>query len=182
MGRYRSPGQHLLDMTEHTLTGAKQSERQRQVRKQYSFKIFSIVGLIAGCLLMVVWFVYLYRASFKETAYQVNDCFEAAFYDEVLKRRLCSTNRLIGMERMNGKSVESPFAKEQREFLEKEQSKYKVNRFGVVHMYNPVDLNYRLRSALIMQRSINESGMELPLRAVPRFCFCFQVGSLGNDL
>lgn len=26
-------GQHLLDMTEHTLTGAKQSERQRQVRK-----------------------------------------------------------------------------------------------------------------------------------------------------
>lgn len=60
-------------------------------------------------------------------------------------------------------SVESPFAKEQREFLEKEQSKYKVNRFGVVHMYNPVDLNYRLRSALIMQRSINESGMELPL-------------------
>lgn len=31
-------GQHLLDMTEHTLTGAKQSERQRQVRKQYSFK------------------------------------------------------------------------------------------------------------------------------------------------
>lgn len=30
-------------------------------------------------------------------------------------------------------------------------------------MYNPVDLNYRLRSALIMQRSINESGMELPL-------------------
>ena len=72
-------GQHLLDMTEHTLTGAKQSERQRQVRKQYSFKVFSIVGLIAGCLLMVVWFVYLYRASFKETAYQVNDCFEAAF-------------------------------------------------------------------------------------------------------
>ena len=61
-------GQHLLDMTEHTLTGAKQSERQRQVRKQYSFKVFSIVGLIAGCLLMVVWFVYLYRASFKETA------------------------------------------------------------------------------------------------------------------
>lgn len=29
-------GQHLLDMTEHTLTGAKQSEWQRQVRKQYS--------------------------------------------------------------------------------------------------------------------------------------------------
>ena len=25
-------GQHLLDMTEHTLTGAKQSERQQQVR------------------------------------------------------------------------------------------------------------------------------------------------------
>lgn len=158
-------GQHLLDMTEHTLTGAKQSERQRQVRKQYSFKIFSIVGLIAGCLLMVVWFVYLYRASFKETAYQVNDCFEAAFYDEVLKRRL---SLLYEQTDRDGKdeweeSVESPFAKEQREFLEKEQSKYKVNRFGVVHMYNPVDLNYRLRSALIMQRSINESGMELPL-------------------
>ena len=158
-------GQHLLDMTEHTLTGAKQSERQRQVRKQYSFKVFSIVGLIAGCLLMVVWFVYLYRASFKETAYQVNDCFEAAFYDEVLKRRL---SLLYEQTDRDGKdeweeSVESPFAKEQREFLEKEQSKYKVNRFGVVHMYNPVDLNYRLRSALIMQRSINESGMELPL-------------------
>ena len=114
---------------------------------------------------MVVWFVYLYRASFKETAYQVNDCFEAAFYDEVLKRRL---SLLYEQTDRDGKdeweeSVESPFAKEQREFLEKEQSKYKVNRFGVVHMYNPVDLNYRLRSALIMQRSINESGMELPL-------------------
>ena len=102
-------GQHLLDMTEHTLTGA--------------------------------------------------------FYDEVLKRRL---SLLYEQTDRDGKdeweeSVESPFAKEQREFLEKEQSKYKVNRFGVVHMYNPVDLNYRLRSALIMQRSINESGMELPL-------------------
>lgn len=101
------------------------------------------------------------RASFKETAYQVNDCFEAAFYDKVLKRRL---PLLYGQTDRNGKdeweeSVESPFAKEQREFLEKEQSKYKVNRFGVVHMYNPVDLNYRLRSALIMQRSINESGV-----------------------
>ena len=67
-------------------------------------------------------------------------------------------------------------------FWRKNSRSIKVNRFGVVHMYNPVDLNYRLRSALIMQRSINESGMELPLRAKPRFCFCFQVGSLGNDL
>ena len=114
------------------------------MRKQYPFKVFSIVGLIVGCLLIVVWFVYLYRASFKETAYQVNDCFEAAFYDKVLKRRL---PLLYGQTDRNGKdeweeSVESPFAKEQREFL-----------------YNPVDLNYRLRSALIMQRSINESGV-----------------------
>jgi two-component system phosphate regulon sensor histidine kinase PhoR len=131
------------------------------LRKQYPFKVFSIVGLIVGCLLIVVWFVYLYRASFKETAYQVNDCFEAAFYDKVLKRRL---PLLYGQTDRNGKdeweeSVESPFGKERKEFLEKEQSKYKVNRFGVVHMYNPVDLNYRLRSALIMQRSINESGV-----------------------
>ena len=78
---------------------------------------------------MVVWFVYLYRASFKETAYQVNDCFEAAFYDEVLKRRL---SLLYEQTDRDGKdeweeSVESPFAKEQREFLEKEQSKSLVS-------------------------------------------------------
>lgn len=157
-------GKHLLDMTEQTLAGAKENERQRQARKQYSFKIVSIIGLVASCLLLAVWFAYLYRTSFKETTYQVNDCFEAAFYDEVLRHRFPLLYEQAAGEDKDEweESVESPFAKEQREFLKKEQGKYKTNRFIVVHIYNPVDLNYRLRSALIVQRNINESGLDAP--------------------
>lgn len=70
---------------------------------------------------MVVWFVYLYRASFKETAYQVNDCFEAAFYDEVLKRRL---SLLYEQTDRDGKdeweeSVESPLQRSKGNFWRK---------------------------------------------------------------
>lgn len=158
-------GKHLLDMVEHTLTGAKENERQRQARKQRSFKVFSIIGLVASCLLLVMWFAYLYRTSFKEAAYQVNDCFEAAFYDETLSHRLpLFYEQTTGIEEDKWKnSVESPFAKKQKEFLKKEQAKYKMTRFGVMHMYNPINLNYRLRSALIVQRNINNSGLQLPL-------------------
>lgn len=158
-------GQRLLELTEHTLAGAKENERKRQERKQYSFKVFSIIGLVASCLLMVVWFVYLYRASFKETVYQVNDCFEAAFYDEVLKHRLpllYEQTAGVGEDKWQN-SIETPFAKKQREFLKKEQAEYKINRFAVIHMYNPIDLSYRLRSALIMQANIHESGLDFPL-------------------
>lgn len=158
-------GQRLLELTEHTLAGAKENERKRQEHKQYSFKVFSIIGLVASCLLMVVWFVYLYRASFKETVYQVNDCFEAAFYDEVLKHRLpllYEQTAGVGEDKWQN-SIETPFAKKQREFLKKEQAEYKINRFAVIHMYNPIDLSYRLRSALIMQANINESGLDFPL-------------------
>lgn len=121
-------GQRLLELTEHTLAGAKENERKRQERKQYSFKVFSIIGLVASCLLMVVWFVYLYRASFKETVYQVNDCFEAAFYDEVLKHRLpllYEQTAGVGEDKWQN-SIETPFAKKQREFLKKEQAEYKI--------------------------------------------------------
>lgn len=160
-------GKHLLDMTEHTLTGAKESERQRQTRKQHSFKIFSIIGLIASCLLLVVWFVYLYRTAFEETTYQVNDCFEAAFYDEILNRfPLFHSQITESTEDDAAKSeepVDSPFAKEQRIFLEKEGAKYKIQRMYVVHIYNSIDLNYRLRAALIMQKEFNESKLDFPL-------------------
>lgn len=158
-------GKGLLDMTERTLAGAKKSERQRQFRKQRSFKVFSIVGMVASCLLLVVWFVYLYRASFEEATYQVDDCFEAAFYDEVMKHRLPLLNEqnpeIEGDER--AKRIETPFAKQQREFLKNAQTKYNTNSFIVVRKYNPVDLNYRLRSALIVQRAINDSEADIPL-------------------
>lgn len=154
----------LLNVTEHTLTGAKESERQRRARKQYSFKVFFIIGLIASCLLLAVWFVYLYRTAFRETVYQVNDCFEAAFYDETFKHRLplLYAHNTEGKGEEPEKRVELPFAKEQMEFLKKKRSDYKINRFSVVHIYNPIDLNYRLRSALIMQQGINESGINIP--------------------
>ncbi|WP_418698932.1 sensor histidine kinase [Bacteroides sp.] len=155
----------LLDMTEHTLAGAKENERKRQARKQHSFKVFSVIGLVTCCLLLVVWFMYLYRASVRETTYQVNDCFEASFYDEVLRRRIPLYNLQVQKEATNDsiEITESPFAKEQREFLEEEWSKYLVNTLYVVHGYNSIDLNYRLRSALIMQRSINERRLDIPL-------------------
>lgn len=76
----------ILDMTEQTLSMAKEEEWKRQARKQHSFKVFFIVSLLASCLLMVAWFAYLYRTAARETAYQVNNCFEAAFYDEVIER------------------------------------------------------------------------------------------------
>ena len=166
-------GKKLLDMTEHTLAGAKENERKRQARKQHSFKVFSVIGSVACCLLLVVWCVYLYRAALRETAYQVNDCFEASFYDEVLQHRLSLYYLQVQKEETDNDSikivespfavVESPFAKEQKEFLKGEQSKYLVGKMYVVHTYNSIDQNYRLRSALIMQSDINESGLDIPL-------------------
>lgn len=157
-------GKRLLEMTEHTLTGAKESERQRQTRKQHSFKIFSIIGLVASCLLLVVWFVYLYRTAFEETTYQVNDCFEAAFYDEALHNRfpLFYSQTAKDDTAETEEFIDSPFAKEQRELLEKESSKHKIHRMIVMHIYNPIDLNYRLRSALIMQQRFNKSKLDIP--------------------
>lgn len=157
-------GKALLETTEHTLTGAKESERQRQTRKQHSFKIFSIIGLVASCLLLVVWFVYLYRTAFEETTYQVNDCLEAAFYDEALYNRFPLFHSQIAEDdTVEGKEqIDSPFAKEQRKFLFKEPSRYNIRRLFVLHIYNPIDLNYRLRSALIMQQGFNESGFDIP--------------------
>lgn len=159
-------GRQLLDMTEQTLIEAKESEQQQQVRKQQSFKVFSVIGLIATCLLLVVWFVYLYRAAFKETVYQVNNCFEAAFYDETLNHRLALLHAQGIEYYTEGRPKEygkSPFAKEQSLFLADKLSKYKVNRFFVLHINNPIDLNYQLRSALIVQQNINESGRDIPL-------------------
>ena len=163
-GDIEASGKSLLEMTEHTLTGAKESERQRQTRKQHSFKIFSIIGLVASCLLLVVWFVYLYRTAFEETTYQVNDCFEAAFYDEALRNRfpLFYSQAAKDDTAKAEEHIDSPFAKEQLKLLEKEPSKYKIHRMIVMHIYNPIDLNYRLRSALIMQQRFNESKLDIP--------------------
>lgn len=157
-------GKQLLDMTEHTLAGAKENERKRQARKQHSFKVFSVIGLVACCLLLVVWFVYLYRTALKEVSYKVNDCFEAAFYDETMQYRLPLLYSQSSDEDTDTEEYkESPFAKEQRELLKEEQGERHVSRFVVAHIYNSVDVNYRLRSALIIQRSINESGLDIPL-------------------
>lgn len=158
-------GKQLLDITEHTLAGAKENEQMKQARKQRSFKMFSIIGVLASCLLLVLWFDYLYRTAFKETTYQVNDCFEAAFYDEVFQQRLPLLN-MQPREKVSNDTVgivQSPFAKKQFEILQREQSKYRIDRFYVIHGYNSIDLNYRLRAALIMQQGINESGVDIPL-------------------
>lgn len=158
-------GKHLLDMTEHTLAGAKENEQMKQARKQRSFKMFSIIGVLTSCLLLVLWFGYMYRTAFRETIYQVNDCFEAAFYDEVFEQRLPLLNRQP-REKVSSDTVsivESPFAEKQSESLQKELSKYRIDRFFVIQGYNSIDLNYRLRAALIMQQGINESGLNIPL-------------------
>ena len=113
-------GKHILDMTEETLSAAKEEEWKRQAHKQHSFKIFFIISLLASCLLMVAWFVYLYRTAARETVYQVNDCFEAAFYDEVMYNRYPLFRSQLGENRESEERIkrsESPFAEEQREYL-----------------------------------------------------------------
>lgn len=50
----------------------------------------------------------------------------------------------------------SSFAKEQQKFLQGKEAEYSINRLFVVHTYNTIDQNYRLRAALIMQREINK--------------------------
>ena len=61
---------------------------------------------------------------------------------------------------------EAPFAKEQQKFLQGKEAEYSINRLFVVHTYNTIDQNYRLRAALIMQREINESSIEMPLSSL----------------
>ena len=158
----------ILDMTEQTLSMAKEEEWKRQARKQHSFKVFFIVSLLASCLLMVAWFAYLYRTAARETAYQVNDCFEAAFYDEVVERYPLFLSQTKGGKKPVEQKLpeEAPFAKEQQKFLQGKEAEYSINRLFVVHTYNTIDQNYRLRAALIMQREINESSIEMPLSSL----------------
>lgn len=155
----------ILEMTEQTLSVAKEEERKRQARKQHSFKIFFRIGLLANGLLMVGWFGYLYRTALQETTYQVNDCFEAAFYDETLKNRYpqfrMQAEEVVTDEER--KIEEAPFAREQNKFLKGKEAEYKIGRPLVVNTYNAVDQNYRLRAALITQRNINEADVDVPL-------------------
>lgn len=170
--RNRIPGQRweeietssrrILDMTEETLSIAKEEERERQARKQHSFKVFFMISLLASCLLMAAWFAYLYRTAARETAYQVNDCFEAAFYDEMVHNRYPLFLSQPGEIRESEEQIkisESPFAKEQKEYLKGKEAEYIINRLYVVHMHNTIDQNYRLRAALIMQNGIE--GVEM---------------------
>lgn len=155
-------GKHILDMTEETLSVAKEEEWKRQARKQHSFKIFFIISLLASCLLMVAWFVYLYRTAARETVYQVNDCFEAAFYDEVMYNRYPLFRSQPGENRESEERIkrsESPFAEEQREYLKGKEAEYTINILYVVHTHNTIDQNYRLRAALIMQKHLE--GVEM---------------------
>ena len=155
-------GKHILDMTEETLSAAKEEEWKRQARKQHSFKIFFIISLLASCLLMVAWFVYLYRTAARETVYQVNDCFEAAFYDEVMYNRYPLFRSQPGENRESEERIkrsESPFAEEQREYLKGKEAEYTINILYVVHTHNTIDQNYRLRAALIMQKHLE--GVEM---------------------
>lgn len=170
--RNRIPGQRweeietssrcILDMTEETLSIAKEEERERQARKQHSFKVFFLISLLASCLLMAAWFAYLYRTAARETVYQVNDCFEAAFYDEMVYNRYPLFLSQPGEKRESEEQIkisESPFAKEQKEYLKGKESEYIINRLYVVHMHNTIDQNYRLRAALIMQNGME--GVEM---------------------
>ena len=155
-------GKHILDMTEETLSAAKEEEWKRQAHKQHSFKIFFIISLLASCLLMVAWFVYLYRTAARETVYQVNDCFEAAFYDEVMYNRYPLFRSQLGENRESEERIkrsESPFAEEQREYLKGKEAEYTINILYVVHTHNTIDQNYRLRAALIMQKHLE--GVEM---------------------
>lgn len=154
----------ILEMTEQTLSVAKEEEQLRQARKQHSFKIFFVVSLVACCLLMVAWFGYMYRTAAREAAYRVNDCFEAAFYDEVLNNRYMQYLALNEEAPAEERHVEeAPFAKKQHEFLKGKDEHYRMNKAYVVHKYNAIDQDYRLRAALIMQKAINESEVDVAL-------------------
>lgn len=159
-----SSGKQILDMTEQTLAVAKVEEQRKQVRKQYSFKVFFGISLVASCLLLVAWFAYLYRTSSKEATYQVNDCFENAFYEEVFKHRYpLFRSRETKVSDKQIIPHLSPFARKQLEELEDKRSEYNFNRFLVIPIHNTIDLNYRLRTALRVQKAINESGLDIPL-------------------
>lgn len=154
----------LLDKTGQTLSIAKEEEQRSRNHKRYSFKTFSAISLIASFLLLIGWFVYLYYFALQETTYHVNDCFEAAFYDEVSGRRYPLLCAQVSEDHINApKTGETPFAKQQKEWLRKEESKYNINRMYILHIYNAIDLNYRLRTSLIIQSAINDSGVEIPL-------------------
>ena len=156
-------GRYLLDGTERTLSIAKEEEQQKQARRRYSFKTFFMISLTASFLLLIGWFVYLYHTAYGDATYHVNDCFEAAFYDEVMGYRY---PLLLARDEVDSTDFpdaeETPFAKRQIELLNKEPSKYEIGRIYVVHIYNKIDLNYRLRTALIVQRGVNESGVDIP--------------------
>ena len=76
----------ILDMTEQTLSMAKEEEWKRRARKQHSFKVFFIVSLLASCLLMVAGLLICIAQLPVRLLIRLNDCFEAAFYDEVVER------------------------------------------------------------------------------------------------
>lgn len=161
-----SSSRDILCLTEQTLNVAKEEERKRQARKQHSFKIFFAVGFVANCLLLVVWFGYLYRTASHETVYQVNDSFEAAFYDEALNNRYMHYLSQAGEKPAEKReSTETPFAEEQLGRLRNSSSEYQITGVYVVHRYNSIDQNYRLRAALILQKAFNESGLDIPLSA-----------------
>lgn len=172
-------GKHILDMTEQTLSVAKEEERKKRARKQHSFKVFFIISLLASFLLMVAWFVYLYRTAARETVYQVNDCFEAAFYDEVAYNRFPLFRSQPGENRESEERIkrsESPFAEEQREYLKGKEAEYTINRLYVVHTHNTIDQNYRLRAALIMQKHLE--GVEMNSQYLDS-AFAGHLGQLG---
>lgn len=74
----------LLGDTEQTLMKAKKEEQG--YRRAISFSIISWSSLVGTFLLLFIWAGYLYQQKWKEVKYEVDTCFEYAFYTEASMR------------------------------------------------------------------------------------------------
>lgn len=152
----------LLSMTEETLTQAKEAAHRNEGRKLFSTKAISLISLLGTLLLLIAWFGYLYHSNYELLVHKVNAHFEEAFHDEVIQHQyplyIAAKEKKIQIN--FPETGLSPFAKKQREALSNTTETYV--RVYVYHLYNTIDNDYTLRSALIMLEAVNASTPPIP--------------------
>lgn len=152
----------LLAMTEETLTAAKEAARQNRRQKQNSSRTLSIISLAGTFLLLFIWFGFLYHTGHESVTHEINTHFEETFYNEVaywqFPQYLASDEK---KEILNYPETGiTPFAEKQKE--EAARTKTPATRVYVMHLYNTIDANYTLRSALKMLEAVNSCTNPAP--------------------
>lgn len=152
----------LLTMTEETLTAAREATQRNQGKKQRSSKALSILSLAGTFLLLIIWIVFLYSTGKEAFAHKINTYFEEAFFNEVSYHQfphyMASKEKKVILN--FPETGLTPFAQKQKE--EAIRTKAPVTRVYVYHIYNSIDANYTLRSALKMLEAINSCSTPVP--------------------